>query len=92
MNKIVQNMTLAAVLLLITSPGLMGQKKKKKDAPEGYQFTIEKSVESTPVRDQHRSGTCWCFASTSFIEAELLRTGQGSHDLSEMYYVRKAWN
>jgi papain like protease/peptidase C1-like protein len=91
MNKIVRNTILAAAMLLIASSGLMAQKKKKKDAPEGYKFTIEKSVQVTPVKDQHRSGTCWCFASTSFIEAELLRAGQGSHDLSEMYYVRKAW-
>jgi len=84
-------MSLAAVVLLILSTSLSAQKKKKNVEPEGYQFTVERSIEHTPVKDQHRSGTCWCFASTSFIEAELLRSGQGSYDLSEMYYVRKAW-
>ncbi len=91
MKKMVRNMTLAAAMLLFASTGLMGQKKEKKEAPEAYQFTVEKSVEASPVKDQHRSGTCWSFASTSYIESELLRTGQGLHDLSEMYFVRKAW-
>ncbi len=91
MNKITQTMTLAAAIMLICSTGLMAQKNKKKDKAEGYKFTIDKSVQATVVKDQHRSGTCWCFASTSYIEAELLRTGQGIHDLSEMYFVRKAW-
>ena len=91
MNKITRTMTLAAAILLICSTGLMAQKKKKKEEAEGYKFTIDKSVQATVVKNQHRSGTCWSFASTSYIEAELLRTGQGSHDLSEMYFVRKAW-
>jgi len=91
MNKITRTMTLVAAILLICSTGLLAQKNKKKDKAEGYKFTIEKSVQATAVKDQHRSGTCWSFASTRFIEAELLRTGQGSHDLSEMYCVRKAW-
>lgn len=55
------------------------------------QFTIEKQVPATPVKDQHRTGTCWSFATTSFIESELLRTGQGEADLSEMFFVRKAY-
>ncbi len=58
---------------------------------QAYQFTIEKSLPATPVKDQHRSGTCWSFATTSFIESELLRTGQGTYDLSEMFFVRKAY-
>jgi bleomycin hydrolase len=70
---------------------LYGQKKKKEEAPRGYEFTMVTSVPATPVKDQHRSGTCWSFASVSFIESELLRTGQGTYDLSEMYFVRKAY-
>ena len=79
---------LAAVCL---SSSLYGQKKKKDEAPKGYSFTIEKSLPVTSVKDQHRTGTCWSYAATSFIESELLRTGQGEHDLSEMFFVRKAY-
>ncbi|HRD02728.1 MAG TPA: C1 family peptidase [Candidatus Saccharicenans sp.] len=47
-----------------------------------------------PVK-QHRTGTCWCFATTSFLESELKRLGHGEIKLSEMYtvywqYVEKA--
>lgn len=91
MKQIAAYMVLLAAMLLIVPSSLSAQKKKKKEAPEGYSFTIEKEIPVTSVKDQHRSGTCWCFASTSFIEAELLRTGKGSYDLSEMFYVRKAF-
>jgi len=58
-------------------------------------FEIIEQVKSTPVKDQSMSSTCWCFATVSFIESELLRKGIGEFDLSEMYvvynvYLRKA--
>jgi len=61
---------------------------KTEDQPEGYKFTTVVSHEATPVKNQSRTGTCWCFATTSFIESELLRTGKGEYDLSEMFIVR----
>ena len=67
------------------------QKKKENQKPEGYAFTIEKSLPTTSVKDQHRTGTCWSFAATSYLESELLRTGKGEYDLSEMYFVRQAY-
>lgn len=53
-----------------------------------YTFTTVAETKATPVKDQANTGTCWCFATTSFIEAELLRTGKGEFDLSEMFTVR----
>ena len=53
-----------------------------------YQFTPVKDIQVTPVKDQARTGTCWCFATVSFLEAELLRQGKGEYDLSEMFVVR----
>lgn len=54
----------------------------------GYKFTTEISLPATPVKNQASTGTCWCFATVSFIESELLRMGKGEHDLSEMFIVR----
>ena len=45
-------------------------------------------VKTTPVKSQGRSGTCWAFATTSFVETELLRMGFDEIDLSEMFTVR----
>ncbi|MCU0363861.1 MAG: C1 family peptidase [Bacteroidales bacterium] len=55
---------------------------------EGYIFTKVVELKATPVKNQSSTGTCWCFATTSFIESELLRMGKGEYDLSEMYIVR----
>ncbi len=53
----------------------------------GFKFTDVKLVKTTPVKDQNKSGTCWCFASTSFLEDELLRKTGKEYDLSEMFTV-----
>ncbi len=54
-----------------------------------YDFTVTDSVAVTPVKNQASSGTCWCFATASFLESELLRKVKGEHDLSEMFIVRQ---
>lgn len=54
----------------------------------GYNFTPVVQLKATPVKNQANTGTCWCFATTSFIESELLRMGKGEYDLSEMWIVR----
>ena len=58
---------------------------------QGYQFTDVASVPATPVKNQASTGTCWCFATTSFMESELLRMGKGTFDLSEMFIVRQKY-
>jgi len=54
-----------------------------------YKFTKVCDNPATPVKDQHKTGTCWCFSTVSFFESELLRQGKGEFDLSEMFVVRK---
>ena len=58
---------------------------------QGYQFTEGVTVPATPVKNQAATGTCWCFATTSFMESELLRMGKGTYDLSEMFIVRQKY-
>lgn len=58
----------------------------------GFKFTDIKLVPTNSVKDQNRSGTCWCFAGTSFIEDEILRKSGRSIDLSEMWTVRHCYN
>lgn len=54
-------------------------------------FKVEKSCEATAVKNQGRTGTCWSFSTTSFLESELLRQGKQSTDLSEMFTVRNIY-
>jgi len=56
-----------------------------------YEFTDQVRLETSSVKDQGRSGTCWCFAAVSFLETELIRMGQPEYDLSEMYLVHEAY-
>lgn len=57
----------------------------------GFVFTDVKIVKTTPVKDQNKSGTCWCFAGTSFFEDEILRKTGQELDLSEMLTVRQCY-
>jgi len=82
------------LLIAIMTFALLPAEAQKKDArtsaktEEGYRFTPVSDLPATSVKDQARTGTCWCFATTSFIESELLRKGKGEYDLSEMFIVR----
>ncbi|MEI6853154.1 MAG: C1 family peptidase [Bacteroidota bacterium] len=54
-----------------------------------FTFTPDIKLTATSIKDQSNSSTCWSFATTSFIESELMRMGKGEVDLSEMFFV---WN
>lgn len=58
----------------------------------GFVFTDVKLVKTTPVKDQNKSGTCWCFAGLSFYEDEILRKTGKETDLSEMFVVRHCYD
>ena len=58
---------------------------------EGYKFTDTKTVKTTSIKDQYRSGTCWSFSAIGFYEAELMRLGKGEFDLSEAYIIRHSY-
>ena len=58
---------------------------------EGFVFTTVKENPITSIKNQNRAGTCWCYSSLSFIEAELLRMGKGEFDFSEMYIVHNTY-
>ena len=80
-----KGITTIAALLLIGATSMNAQETS------GYQFTTVKSIKTTPVKNQAATGTCWCFATTSFMETELLRMGKGEYDLSEMFIVRQKY-
>ena len=54
-------------------------------------FTKIYDIPTTSVKDQFRSGTCWSFSGLSFIESEMLRMGNDSINLSEMFVVRNCY-
>ena len=58
---------------------------------QDYQFTTVKENPITSIKNQYRSGTCWCFSALSFVESEILRTKGIEVDLSEMFVVGKSY-
>lgn len=69
----------AAALLLPTA--VLAQDDQK----DQLTFTTEVENAVTPIKDQHRSGTCWAYSSLGFFESELLRMGKGEFDLCESF-------
>jgi bleomycin hydrolase len=53
-----------------------------------YQFTVVKDNAYVATEDQCATGTCWSFATISFLESEIIRKGGRPVDLSEMFNVR----
>ncbi|WP_164914156.1 C1 family peptidase [Aquimarina sediminis] len=54
-----------------------------------YQIVVQNSCSA--IKNQGNSGTCWSFASISFIESEIKRTRNLDVDLSEWYIVRNIY-
>ena len=81
MKKILLSAALAAMALGVSA---QTEPAAKADSIEGFRFTTIDSVGITPVKNQHRSSTCWAFSAIGFLESELLRMGKGEYDLSEM--------
>jgi bleomycin hydrolase len=80
---------LVPVFIILLIPILINaDDKKKSEKKDQYVFTMEKEIKTTPVKDQGKTGTCWSFATTAFIETELIRMNKGEHILSPMWNVR----
>lgn len=77
------------LLIMLFIPFFISAQGKKKKDP--YEFTMVYQVAATPVKNQAKTGTCWSFATTSFVESELIRMGKGEHILSTMWNVRFAY-
>ena len=85
--------TFIAVALCLFSVSLAYAQDKEKDAAPEYEFTVVKENPISSIKDQHRSGTCWCFSALSFLESEIMRTkGYENIDLSEMFVVSKSYH
>ena len=84
-------------LLLATLLGTNAQPRPAAAvSPKDYQFTVVKENPITSVKNQNRSGTCWCFSGLSFLESEAIKA-KGIKDpalypdFSEMFIVRRSY-
>ena len=64
------------LVLPIVASAQLPETTKEDTTKSPYIFTIEKKLPNTLIKNQAKTGTCWCFATLSFLESELLRTGK----------------
>jgi len=83
----------SSLIVILFSVSLFAQDNKETTKKkEGYKFTTIADLPATSIKDQYRSGTCWSFSTTSFLESEMLRIKKDSVDLSEMFIVRHCYS
>lgn len=86
-------MTTTKILLLATmlfvSSVTYAEEKKDSAKNDTLAFTTIIANPITSVKNQSRSGTCWCFSTLGFFESELLRTKKKTYDLCESYILHK---
>jgi Aminopeptidase C len=73
-------MKITITIIFLTLPFITFSQQK-----DGYE--IVKLVKTTPVKNEQYSNACWSFATTSFIETEILRKQNREIILSPMYFV-----
>jgi len=77
-----QILLLSAIFAVYTGYGQV-----RGDKQEDYRFTDLITIESSDVKDQHQTGTCWSFAGVSLLESEIIRQGGKPIELSPMFVV-----
>ena len=75
---------------------LTGVQSHAQVKPADYQFTTVKEIPVTSMKNQYRSGTCWCFSALSFLESEVIKAknlkADAYPDFSEMFIIRNAYH
>ena len=80
-----------AALVVFTTTSLCAKTPKTKATTNKNKpvFTVVKENKITSIKDQNRSGTCWDYATMSFIESEILKASGKTYNLSEMFIASK---
>ena len=86
-----------AAALVSVAAAYAQEKPKGGPNPKDFTFTTVKEIPVTPIKNQYRSGTCWCFSSLSFLESEIIKSKAIKDttlypDLSEMFVVRNSYH
>jgi bleomycin hydrolase len=82
---------LVATLVLAAVPLAAQEPAPRPNQPRENPFTTEVDLPRLGVISQGGTGTCWSFATTSFLESEHQRIHKKEIDLSEMYFARMAY-
>ena len=78
---------------LFAQDGLVNSLKANasEKSKENFKFTDVINLANTPVKAQGSSGTCWSYATNSFLESEMIRSGKAPVELSQIFSARNAY-
>ena len=79
MNRLI----IAALAAAVLSPATARADEETPDT--AFVFTDEIVIPVTSVKDQNKSGTCWCFSGTSFFENEIRKAGGDSRPVGDVH-------
>ena len=82
--------TLIIALLALMGLGAQAQEAEQKKDNKPV-FTVIKENPITSMKDQNRSGTCWCYSTLSYFEAEILKATGKTYDLCESFVENKTY-
>ena len=80
---------IAMMSAVVTASAQEHLQKQASDKTVAKVFTTVKELPITSVKNQHRSGTCWAYATLGYFESEILRKTGKFCDLCEMFVVNK---
>ena len=80
---------ITAVVLTTTASAQENLRMAAPNTESGKTFTTVRENPITSVKNQHRSGTCWDFATLGYFESEILRKTGKTYDLCEMFVANK---
>lgn len=86
-----QILSFILLVLLLTSSAKAQENLQKGAEPWNVQktFKVIKELPITSIKNQHRSGTCWDFATLGYFESEILRKTGKVYNLCEMFVANK---
>ena len=97
MNKIIQSIVLSTAIFLSSTAFAQDNlinsltKNQSLQSKEAFQFTEIINLTNTSIKNQGSSGTCWSYATNSFIESEMIKNGKAPVDISDIYTARCAY-
>ncbi len=90
MRKLALSIALALPLFSFAQDDLINKIKDNKSdsAKKKFEFKHIINLETTDVKNQGKSGTCWSYSTNSFLESEMIRMGKKPVDIAEIYTAR----
>ncbi len=80
------------ILILLSTVSILFATNPDSTQQFQYDFSTQHEIAHTSIKDQGRSGTCWAYATLSFLESEILKKTGKKVDLSENYIVRHTYS